>query len=235
MGLDTSNIMFYKPEVRVIGITTPVVDFIPDSEGIVSYTARVSAPHNQTNFETADGLLSYCAKEGHWSVFEMANAVLELKAPRDISRQVLRHKTAAFQEFSQRYAEVDPSMFVLREARLQDTKNRQNSIQMPDTLEGNLLREVWESKQKEVLQSCVEAYNWARSHNIAKECARVVLPEGLTMSNCYMNANMRTWLHYCGLRGGNGTQLEHVWLAKACKEVLKEHFPNLIKVLESKS
>lgn len=224
------NLKQYKPETRIIGVTTPVVDFIPDSEGIISYTARVSAPHNQENFDTADKLLTYCAKNSHWSVFEMSNAIIEMKAPRDISRQVLRHKSAAFQEFSQRYAEVDEQMFVLREARLQDTKNRQNSI----VLEDNYLQGAWEERQVRVIKEATEAYKWAIENGIAKECARVVLPEGNTMSNMYMNATMRTWLHYCGLRGGNGTQLEHIWLAEHCREVLREYFPNLVKFMENK-
>lgn len=220
----------YNPEVRIIGVTTPVVDFIPDSEGIISYAARVSAPQNQENFDTADRLLTYCAKNSHWSVFEMSNAVIELKAPRDISRQVLRHKSAAFQEFSQRYAEVDEQMFVLREARLQDSKNRQNSIAIEDAF----LQEEWEERQTRVILEAVKQYQWAIKNGIAKECARVVLPEGNTMSNMYMNATMRTWLHYCGLRSGNGTQLEHIWLAERCREVLREYFPNLVKFMETK-
>lgn len=224
------ELKYYNPEVRIIGVTTPVVDFIPDSEGIISYAARVSAPQNQENFDTADRLLTYCAKNAHWSVFEMSNAVIELKAPRDISRQVLRHKSAAFQEFSQRYAEVDEQMFVLREARLQDSKNRQNSIAIEDAF----LQEEWEERQTRVILEAVKQYQWAIKNGIAKECARVVLPEGNTMSNMYMNATMRTWLHYCGLRSGNGTQLEHIWLAERCREVLREYFPNLVKFMETK-
>lgn len=223
------NIEQYNPEVKVIGVTTPVVDYIPDSEGLISYSARVSAPKNQENFDTADRLLTYCAKHSHWSVFEMSNAIIEIKAPRDISRQVLRHKSAAFQEFSQRYAEVDEQMFVLREARLQDKKNRQNSIPVDDSE----LQNLWEEKQKHVIQTATSAYQWALDHDIAKECARVVLPEGNTLSNMYMNATMRTWLHYCGLRSGNGTQLEHIWLAEACREGLRDYFPNLVKFMES--
>lgn len=217
----------YSPEVKVIGVTVPTVDYIPDSEGIVSYTARVSNQENQENFDTADKLLAYCARNGHWSVFEMANAVLEIKAPRDISRQVLRHKSSAFQEFSQRYAEVDEQMFVLREARLQDTKNRQNSIVTDD----KDLQEEWLERQREVINLATQNYQWAIGKGIARECARVVLPEGNTLSYMYMNATMRTWLHYCQLRGGNGTQLEHVWLAKACREALKEYFPTLYQYM----
>jgi len=221
----------FKPEVRVIGVTQPVVDFIPDSEGILSYTARVSNPSNQENFKTADKLLSYCARMGEWSVFETCNAVLELKAPRDISRQVLRHKSSSFQEFSQRYAEVDESMFVLRQARMQDTKNRQNSVPTED----EKLQEEWEERQRDSIMKSVESYQWALSKGIAKECARVVLPEGNTMSCMYMNATMRTWIHYCNLRGGNGTQLEHIWLANACKEALSAYFPTLVNLLNKKS
>lgn len=215
-------------EAKIIGVTQPVVDYIPDPEGIISYCARVSNPDNQENFKTADKLLAYCAKHGHWSVFEMANAVIEIKVPRDISRQVLRHKSSQFQEFSQRYAEVDESMFVLREARLQDDKNRQNSIDLNDSG----LQDAWEERQREVIRKAVKEYQWALSNHIAKECARVVLPEGNTMSNMYMNANMRTWLHYVGLRSGNGTQKEHIWLAELCREALRDTFPNLIKMLE---
>jgi thymidylate synthase (FAD) len=222
------RIELYTPEVRVIGVTMPVVDYIPDSEGLISHTARASAPQNQNDYHTADRLLSYCAREGHWSVFSMANAVIEIKAPRDISRQILRHKSADFQEFSQRYAEVDESMFVLRATRLQDTKNRQNSIEVDD----EILELEWEVRQEEVIHKALQEYQWALSKGIAKECARVVLPEGNTMSRMYMNATMRTWLHYCQLRGGNGTQLEHTWVSEKCRECLKEYFPNLVKFME---
>ena len=221
------NLKYYVPSSRVIAMTQSVVDFIPDSEGVLSYTARASNEGNQLNFETGKGLLDYCARHGHWSVFEMVNVVIELETPRDISRQVLRHKSACFQEFSQRYAEVDESMFILREARLQDTKNRQNSIVTDDPK----LKESWEKAQREVLSKSLKEYQWALSQGIAKECARVLLPEGLTMSRTYMNANMRTWVHYCGLRGGNGTQAEHTWLSNECKKAILSYFPNLEKLL----
>lgn len=219
---------YYKPEVKVISVSKPVVDFIPDSEDLIGYTARVSAPKNQKNFDTVDRLLTYCAKEGHWSVFTMANATLEIKAPRDISRQVLRHKSADFQEFSQRYAEVTDDMFTLRECRLQDTKNRQNSFETKD-LE---IVQWWYDSQLEVLSLCKSKYEQAIQKGVAKEVARCVLPEGLTMSSMYMNANMRTWLHYCGLRQGNGTQKEHSEVAIACRKVLKKYFPNVVKFIE---
>jgi thymidylate synthase (FAD) len=213
---------------KVIGITQPVVDYIPESEDIISYAARVSNPSNQSNFSTSKGLLDYCVKHGHWSVFETCNAVVEIKVPRDISRQVLRHRSGAFQEFSQRYAEVDENMFVLRECRMQDTKNRQNSFECKD--EETLA--WWEQTQIDHVRDTVKRYQEAISKGVAKEVARVLLPEGLTMSTMYMNASMRTWLHYCQLRGGNGTQTEHIWLAEKCKEALEEHFPTLFSLTQ---
>jgi len=212
--------------VKIIGITKPVVDFIPDSEGIVSYSARVSSPHNQDNFDTAAGLLRYCARNGHWSVFEMCNAVIEIKAPRDISRQILRHKSAAFQEFSQRYAEVTEDMFVWREARLQDDKNRQNSFDTEDAE----LQQWWIATQEEVIDMVTKKYQEARKKGIAKECARVILPEGNTMSSLYMNGTLRTWIHYATLRDGNGTQKEHIVVANKVKEELTKLFPNVMEI-----
>jgi thymidylate synthase (FAD) len=218
---------YYKPEVKVISVSKPVVDFIPDSEDLISYCARVSNPDNQENFETADRLLAYCAKHGHWSVFEMANAVLEIKAPRDISRQILRHKSSKFQEYSQRYAEVTDQMFTLRECRVQDTSNRQNSYRCTDPS----VIEWWYNTQQEVIAHATGKYFTSIKMGIAKEQARCLLPEGLTMSNMYMNGSMREWLHYCGLRQGNGTQKEHSDVAIACKEALREYFPNLVKLI----
>lgn len=214
--------------VTPIAITQPVVDFIPDPEGLIAYTARVSNPSNQSNFETADRLLTYCAKHSHWSVFEMCNMVIEIKAPRDISRQILRHKTACFQEFSQRYAEISEDMFCIREARLQDSRNRQNSL----TLEDEDLQAEWDLRQREVLSKVKDVYRWAIDNGIAKECARVILPEGNTMSCLYMNANIRTWIHYCKLRTGNGTQSEHVGVATLCRSAILEYMPNLSSYME---
>lgn len=213
-------------EVNLIAVTKPVVDYIPDAEGLASYQARVSNPNNQENFDTAEGLLRYCAKHGHWSVFETVNAVIEIKAPRDISRQILRHKSANFQEFSQRYAAVTDDMFVVREARLQDEKNRQNSNQTDD----DALKSWWEGTQRELCEITHKAYSEALSKGIAKECARVILPEGNTMSCMYMNATMRTWVHYANLRGGNGTQQEHIDVAKMVRKELEKHFPNIMKI-----
>ena len=219
-----------KYRVNAIGITTPLVDYIPDSEGLISYQARVSNPINQTNFDTADKLLAYCARHGHWSVFDMCNLVLEISAPRDISRQVLRHSSAKFQEFSQRYADVTEDMFCLRDIRMQDDKNRQNSIASGFSKEDEA---EWYADQEEVLQLVQEKVQKWRGRNVAKECTRVFMPEGLTMSNMYMNGTVRTWIHYTGLRKKRGeTQDEHCDIADKCREFLLEHFPSLCQVLE---
>lgn len=218
--------MFDFIEVKMIGVTTPTVDYIPDSEGIISHAARVSNPTNQNNYESAEGLLKYCIREKHWSVFEMVNVVMEIKAPRDIARQILRHGSNKFQEFSQRYALATD--FVIREARLQDTKNRQNSIDLVD----DELQAEWERRQQEVIDLVQEHYNWATSKEvgIAKECARVMLPEGNTMSTLYMNGTVRSWFHYADLRDGNGTQKEHIDVAQKAKKELLQHFPFLENV-----
>lgn len=213
-------------EVNLIAVTQPVVDYIPDAEGLASYQARVSNSANQENYDTAEGLLRFCAREGHWSVFETVNAVIEIKAPRDISRQILRHKSASFQEFSQRYAAVTEDMFVTREARLQDEKNRQNSIDGVSEED----QQWWKETQEEILALVNSRYQAALDKGFAKECARVILPEGNTMSCMYMNANMRTWVHYANLRGGNGTQEEHIDVAKLVKIELEKHFPNIMKL-----
>lgn len=213
-------------ETKVIGVTKPVVDFIPDSEGIISFAARVSAPKNQTNFDTAERLLNYCIKHSHWSVFETVSLTMEIKCPRDIARQILRHRSFSFQEFSQRYAESTD--FIKRECRLQDTKNRQNSIPTED----EELESWWEDTQVNLLEDIRTAYTEALEKGIAKEVARVILPEGLTMSNMYMNGTLRSWLHYIDLRSKNGTQLEHVVVAERCREAIKEYFPTLINTLE---
>ena len=194
-------------KVRIIGVTTPIVDDIPDSEGIVSFAARVSSPQNQDNFETAARLLKYCLKHQHYSVFETVNILMEIETPRDIARQLLRHRSFTFQEFSQRYAEAQD--FIIRDARLQDEKNRQNSIVTNDVA----LQTQWENKQEHLLHYVKEYYNWALQNGIAKECARVILPEGLTMSKLYVNGTLRSWIHYAKLREKNGTQLEHADIA----------------------
>ena len=221
-----SNMNYDFIKARLIGVTVPVVDFIPDSEGIISYCARVSNPSNQTNFDSAAGLLKYCMRNQHWSVFDMANVVVEVEVPRDIARQVLRHSSMKFQEFSQRYAEAQ--QFVIREARLQDKKNRQNSV----VVHNDSLQEEWGRRQQEVLDLVQENYKWAIDNNIAKECARVILPEGNTMSYMYLNATIRSVITYLNVRDDEGvTQREHVYLARAIKEVVIEKFPFLEEML----
>jgi thymidylate synthase (FAD) len=211
--------MFDFNKARVIGVTTPILATIPDSAGIVAYAARVSNPLNQDNFETAGKLLKYCVDHGHYSVFETVNLVMEIETPRDIARQMLRHRSFSFQEFSQRYAEAQS--FVSRECRLQDSKNRQNSILNEDPH----LSEWWESKQKFLMEVGEGIYKEALEKGVAKEVARVLLPEGLTMSRLYMNGTLRSWMHYCNLRDGNGTQSEHIDIAQKCKEEVMKHFP----------
>lgn len=219
--------MFDFIKVKAIGVTQPVVDFIPDSEGIVSYAARVSNPSNQNNFDTAGKLLKYCVKHGHYSVFETVNLVMEIEAPRDIARQILRHRSFSFQEFSQRYAEAQN--FIYREARMQDKKNRQNSVKTDD----DRLKLEWTHKQNKALSAAEEAYEWAIENGIAKEVARVVLPEGLTMSKMYMNGTLRSWLHYCELRDKEGeTQLEHVDVAQKAKKEILKYFPFMEEVFK---
>ena len=219
--------MFDFINAEVIAVTKPVVDYIPDSEGIIAYAARVSSPDNQSNFDTAAKLLKYCVNHKHFSVFETTNLVMQVEAPRDIARQLLRHRSFTFQEFSQRYAQAQN--FCYREARMQDTKNRQNSIETDDSD----LKYDWQRKQEEVLRLVKDNYKWALDNGIAKEVARVILPEGNTMSRLYVNGTVRSWLHYCDLRDGNGTQLEHVDLAQKCKIGILKYFPFLDEVCSS--
>lgn len=209
---------------RVIGVTQPVVDMIPDSEGILSYAARVSSPQNQDNFDTASKLLKYCVEHKHYSVFETANITMEIEAPRDIARQILRHRSFSFQEFSQRYATAQN--FITRECRLQDHKNRQNSVETEDVD----LKQWWNDSQDFLLDRVESLYEEAVKKGIAKEVARVILPEGLTMSKMYMNGSVRSWLHFCELRDGNGTQRECQDVAQKCKIEVLKHFPFLESV-----
>ena len=201
---------------------------VPDIQDLIAYCARVSNPSNQSNTETSDRLLRYLIKNQHWSPFEMVNVCLEITTTRDIARQILRHRSFSFQEFSQRYADpVKELNFVFREARLQDTKNRQNSIKTDDTM----LQARWDNIQADVIQAAKDAYTWAIENGIAKEQARAVLPEGLTESRLYMNGTVRSWIHYISLRKENGTQKEHADIALACAEVISKVFP-LIKRLD---
>ena len=209
-------------EAKIIAYTQPVDDITAnDLKDFIAYVARVSNPTNQFNNETADGLIRYLIKHLHFSPLEMANVVIEINTTRDIARQILRHRSNVFQEFSQRYADVNElGDFVLREARLQDHDNRQNSVEV-DNIE---LQQQWDSWQSKVIQTATEAYEWAIENHLAKEVARVVLPEGLTPSRMYVNGNIRNWIHYLGVREGKptGTQKEHRLVADAVKmEILK--------------
>jgi thymidylate synthase (FAD) len=211
--------------VRLIAYTEPKIDDVVSVEEFIAYCARVSNPANQNNSLTAPKLLKYLVKHKHWSPFEMAHVVLEINTTRDIGRQILRHRSFSFQEFSQRYAEVSSDMFTTREARLQDNKNRQNSIVIED--ENIPLKNDWLVKQREVLKKSQEAYDWAISAGIAKEQARSVLPEGLTLSRMYMSGSLRSWIHYCLLRMEPGTQKEHREIAQMCWKELLKIFPSL--------
>ena len=189
---------------------------ITDAKELVAFCARVSNPGNQLNVETSDKLIKYLIKHKHWSPLEMASACIEITTTRDIGRQILRHRSFSFQEFSQRYAAVDTDRFVLREARLQDFKNKQNSIEIED----DQLQSEWNEKQLAVIAAAKDAYEWALSHNIAKEQARVVLPEGLTNSTMYVNGTIRSWIHYIDVRSDVSTQKEHRAVALACAEAI---------------
>ena len=218
--------------VRVISVSTPVVPEIPDAESVVSYAARVSNPSNQDNFDTADKLLKYCANHGHWSVFEQATATVEIVCPRDISRQILRHRSFSFQEFSQRYAQVTDESFVCRELRMQDNKNRQNSIDLKEldlsSPEKKDVMDAWWAAQEETTAIVQYHYNRLIELGVAKESDRVLLPDGLVLTRLYMTGSLRSWKHYIEVREGNGTQKEHIIVANKVKEALKEFFPNII-------
>ena len=212
-------------KVRLIGYTQPPEDIVglDDLQDIVAYCARVSNPSNQINSETAPKLLDYLIKHKHWSPFEMCSATLEVETTRDIARQFLRHRSFSFQEFSQRYADIRSfnNSFVIREARLQDEKNRQNSISTNNTK----LAMEWQAKQTKVIKEAKAAYDWAIKNGIAKEQARAVLPEGNTISKLYVNGTLRSWIHYIELRSANGTQLEHMELAREIAKVIATIFP----------
>ena len=213
-------------KVKLISYSSPTeeiaVDGIDNAQELVAFCARVSNPSNQLNTETSEKLINYLIKNSHWSPLEMVSACLEIETTRDIARQMLRHRSFSFQEFSQRYANpVKDLEFVIREARLQDLKNRQNSIPS----DNQKINEIWANKQQNVIDSAIETYNWAIKNGIAKEQARSVLPEGNTVSRLYMNGTLRSWIHYIQLRSANGTQKEHMDIAKACAEVINKIFP----------
>ena len=213
--------------VSLVGMTQPsAATGCYTANQLIAYVARVSNPENQNNDKTASKLLKYLIKHEHWSPFEMVSATLEIKTTRDISRQIIRHRSFSFQEFSQRYAES--TNFKTRECRLQDQTNRQNSIETED----RELAEWWNMAQKELIQKSKLVYQTALDHGIAKEQARAVLPEGNTETTLYMSGTLRSWIHYCKLRMSNGTQKEHMIIADQCWDVLSQHFPDVAKAVE---
>ena len=216
--------------VRLLSHSQPSEEFadlgITDAQELIAYCARVSNPANQLNTDTSEKLIRYLVKHQHWSPLEMVSACIEITTTRDIARQILRHRSFSFQEFSQRYADPTQDLsFVLREARKQDPKNRQNSIALEPTIGDAMLQDQWRDKQLELIKLAKETYEWAVSKGIAKEQARAVLPEGNTVSKLYMNGTLRSWIHFIQLRSANGTQLEHQEVAKACAEVIATVFP----------
>lgn len=214
--------------VKLVGVTAPYAGH-NSAEDMIVYMARVSNPSNQSMIRGDEKLIRYLIKNQHWSPFEMVNVVMEINTTRDIARQILRHRSFVFQEFSQRYADPTKDLgFELREARLQDTKNRQNSIEVED----RDLQDKWNLMQQMVINNSQHAYEWAIQSGIAKEQARVVLPEGNTQSRMYMSGTLRSWIHYCQLRMENGTQKEHMVVAKACWEIIRSQFPNVASALE---
>jgi thymidylate synthase (FAD) len=218
--------------VRMISYSKPSREMydegLLDVQELVAFCARVSNPSNQFNTDTSEKLIKYLIKHQHWSPLEMVSACLEIETTRDIARQILRHRSFSFQEFSQRYADPTKDLsFVLREARLQDTKNRQNSVEN----ENLALAAWWEERQKRVIEEAKNAYDWAITNGIAKEQARAVLPEGLTVSRLYMNGTLRSWIHFIELRSANGTQKEHQEVARECAKVIAEVFPLANKLI----
>ena len=214
--------------VKLIGVTAPYAGH-NSAEDMIVHMARVSNPKTQAFNSDPARLIRYLIKNQHWSPFEMVNVVMEINTTRDIARQILRHRSFSFQEFSQRYADPTTDLgFELREARLQDTNNRQNSIETDD----KELQAEWKIKQINLISESKAAYDWAIENGIAKEQARVVLPEGNTQSRMYMNGTLRSWIHYCQLRTANGTQKEHMEVAEDCWKLIKEQFPNVVEALE---
>ena len=214
-------------DVKLISYSQPAVDFdIPnDVLQLVAFCARGSNPENQYNEETAEKLVKYLIKHKHWSPLEMVSVCLEINCPRDIARQILRHRSFSFQEFSQRYANPTTDLeFTVREARMQDPKNRQNSIALD---KDDTINYIWESYQETIIERCRKAYDWAIEAGIAKEQARAVLPEGLTMSRMYVNGTLRSWIHYIELRGAHGTQQEHIEIAQECGKIIDKIFTPL--------
>lgn len=218
-------------KVTLVGITQPNSEYTGCSTAneLIAWAARVSNPSNQNNLETAPKLVRYLIKNQHWSPLEMVHVAIEIETTRDIARQILRHRSFSFQEYSQRYADPTQDLgFVEREARLQDTKNRQNSVELEDDDE---LQNKWEAAQREVLYTALAEYTWAIDNGIAKEQARALLPEGLTKSVVIMSGTLRSWVHYCQLRMANGTQKEHREIAQACWDIITAQFPDVGQAL----
>ena len=213
-------------DVKLVSYSQPTVEFrdlgLTDAQELIAYCARVSNPSNQLNSETSEKLIRYLVRHAHWSPLEMVSACVEITTTRDIARQILRHRSFSFQEFSQRYADPTRDLkFVTREARLQDPKNRQNSVEVED----QLLQNEWYRAQQRVIYAAQREYEWAIKNGIAKEQARAVLPEGLIESRLYMNGTLRSWIHFIELRSGNGTQKEHQLIALACAKAIAAIFP----------
>ena len=213
-------------DVKLVSYSQPTEEFrdlgIDDAQELIAYCARVSNPSNQLNSETSEKLIRYLVRHAHWSPLEMVSACVEITTTRDIARQILRHRSFSFQEFSQRYADPTKDLkFVTREARLQDPKNRQNSVKVED----QLLQNEWYRAQQRVIYAAQREYEWAIANGIAKEQARAVLPEGLIESRLYMNGTLRSWIHFIELRSGNGTQKEHQLVALACAKAIAAIFP----------
>ena len=216
-------------KIKLVSYSKPVLEGLDTPTDLVAYCARVSNPSNQLNSETAEKLIKYLVKHKHWSPLEMATMCLEIETTRDIARQILRHRSFSFQEFSQRYADPTKELeFVKREARLQDPNNRQNSISGAELM----VQYEWDKRQSELIELVKQNYDWAIRNNIAKEQARALLPEGLTMSRMYMSGTLRSWLHYIQLRSANGTQKEHMLIAKECAKVIAEVFPLSTQFIE---
>lgn len=221
-------------QVKIVSHSQPSEEFknlgMTDAQDLIAFCARVSNPSNQLNTETSEKLIKYLVKHKHWSPLEMVSACLEITTTRDIARQILRHRSFSFQEFSQRYADpVADLNFVTREARLQDFKNRQNSISVEDAK----LQKEWDRWQNNVVTEARMAYKWAIENGIAKEQARAVLPEGLIESRLYMNGTLRSWVHFIELRSANGTQKEHQEVARACAKIISEIFPLISDFVET--
>ena len=220
-------------KIQLVSYSQPTQEFadqgVADAQELIAYCARVSNPSNQLNTETSEKLIRYLVRHQHWSPLEMVSACMEITTTRDIARQILRHRSFSFQEFSQRYADPTQELdeaFVLREARFQDAKNRQNSVELDLSDEQQrLIAFEWERAQRRVLFSVKQEYSWAIKNGIAKEQARAVLPEGLTISRMYMNGTLRSWIHYIELRAANGTQKEHMEIARACAIAITAIFP----------